>query len=94
MALRKTRKGRLQSRESIPRPESNEAQKQQHGEGVGGSRAIGEALKKEISKCPHNRKKANSVGNARGQLQSHAQAPPNLEAAKAMQRVEHLRAQP
>jgi hypothetical protein len=38
--------------------EDNEAKKQQHEEGVGGSRASGEAATKKRAKCPHNRQQS------------------------------------
>ena len=51
-------KGKEEAVEERKRPssdEGNEAQKQQHGEGVGSSRASGEAVKKKRAKCPHKR---------------------------------------
>ena len=38
--------------------EDNEDQKQQHEDGVDGSRASGEAVKKKRAKCPHNLNKS------------------------------------
>jgi hypothetical protein len=52
--------GKEEAVEKRKRPsseEGNEAQEQQHEEGVGGSRASGEAAKKKHAKCPHNRQK-------------------------------------
>ena len=65
-------KGKDEAVETRKRPwseEANEAQEQQHEEGVGGSRASGEAAKAKRAKCPHNRQKAH-VGNARDQARA------------------------
>ncbi len=54
-------KGKEEAVEKRKRPwseEANEAQEQQHEEGVGGSRASGEAAKAKRAKCPHNRQKS------------------------------------
>jgi hypothetical protein len=54
-------KGKEEAVEKRKRPlseEGNEAQEQHHEEGLGGSRASGEAAKKKRAKCPHNRQKS------------------------------------
>jgi hypothetical protein len=54
-------KGKEEAVEKRKRPsseEDNKAQKQQHEEGVGGSRASCETAKKKRAKCPHNRQKS------------------------------------
>ncbi len=54
-------KGKEEAVEKRKRPlfeEGNEAQTQQHEEGVGGSRASSEGAKKKRAKCPHNRQQS------------------------------------
>ena len=87
-------KGKEDAVEERKRPsseEDNEAQEQQHEEGVGGSRASGEAAKAKRAKCPHNRQKKPMLA-MRGF--KHVRASPNLETVQAMQWTRHLRAQP
>jgi hypothetical protein len=57
--------GKSEAAETRTRPlsrplseEDNKAQKQQHAEGVRGSRASGEDAKSKCVKCPHNRQKS------------------------------------
>ncbi len=47
--------------------EANEAQEQQHEEGVDGSRTSAEAAKEKRAKCPHNCQKEAGVRNAAAQ---------------------------
>jgi hypothetical protein len=54
-------KGKEEAVEKRKRPsseEGHEAQEQQHGDGVGSSRASGEDSKRKREKCPHNRNKS------------------------------------
>ena len=54
-------KGKEDAVEKRKRPsseEDNEAQEQQHEEGLGGRSASGEVAKKKRAKCPHNRPKS------------------------------------